>query len=42
MEKDNADTLKTLNKIPGQSNLKASYMSMLTQSKRKLKMNHCT
>lgn len=28
----------TLNKIPGQSNLKASYMSMLSQSKRKLKV----
>ena len=30
----------TLNKIPGQSNLKASYMSMLAQSKRKLKVRN--
>ena len=30
----------TLNKIPGQSNLKASYTSMLSQSKRKLKVRN--
>lgn len=41
MEKDNATTLHTLNKIPGESGLKATYTSMLASSKRKLKMNHC-
>jgi hypothetical protein len=41
MEKDNANTLKTLDKIPGQNNLKATYSQMLTQSKRKLKMAGC-
>ena len=42
MEKDNANTLKTLDKIPGQNSLKATYSQMLTQSKRKLKMAGCT
>ena len=41
MEKDNASTLHTLNKIPGQSSLKATYASMLKQSKRQLKMHGC-
>jgi len=41
MEKDNLNTLKTLDKIPGQNNLKATYSQMLTQSKRKLKMAGC-
>mgnify|MGYP006876806130 FL=1 len=39
MEKDNASTLKTLNVIPGQSGLKATYAQMKKQSERKLKAN---
>ena len=41
MEKDNANTLKTLDKIPGQNSLKATYSQMLNQSKRKLRMAGC-
>lgn len=39
MEKDNASTLEVLNKIPGQSGLKATYTDMKSGSMHKLKEN---